>query len=137
MVDRIPSNSAALTSEPKWQFPFRLAVRDQRVMATLLLVILTIYSGVSTWAWVSRKEEARENWHRQTSGPVISTVEINSASALELELLPGIGPGLAQRLVEDRRDRGPFSDVQDMDRVPGIGPRTIERLRPFVAVELN
>ena len=137
MVDRVPSNSGALGSEPKWQFPFLLADHDQQVMAALLLVILTIYSGVSTWARISGREQARENWHRQTSGPVISTVEINSASALELELLPGIGPGLAQRLVEDRRDRGPFRGIQDMDRVPGIGPRTIERLRPFVAVELK
>lgn len=62
-------------------------------------------------------------------------VNINTAPAAELELLPGIGPGLAQRIIEHRQRSGRFRTVAELDKVKGIGPRTIERLRPLVSVE--
>ena len=51
-----------------------------------------------------------------------------------LELLPGVGPAIARRIVESRAAEGPFPTVDALDRVKGIGPRTVERLRPFVSV---
>lgn len=63
-----------------------------------------------------------------------TTLDVNSATAADLELLPGIGPALAQRIVDDRARSGPFRTVEDLDRVRGIGPRTVERLRPFVRI---
>lgn len=62
-------------------------------------------------------------------------LNINTASAAQLELLPGIGPALAQRIIADRAERGPFLSVDDLDRVRGIGPRTLERLRPLIRVQ--
>jgi len=61
-------------------------------------------------------------------------VNINTASAEELEQLPGIGPAISERIVEDRRLRGPFRTVHDLQRVSGIGPRTLENLRPLITV---
>jgi competence ComEA-like helix-hairpin-helix protein len=61
-------------------------------------------------------------------------LEVNQATAVELQALPRIGPGLAKRVVELRRRRGAFRSVEDLQRVKGIGPRTVERLRPFVSV---
>lgn len=55
-------------------------------------------------------------------------VAVNRATATELACLPGIGPGLAQRVVGDRAARGPFRDIGDLARVPGLGPRRIARL---------
>ncbi len=60
-------------------------------------------------------------------------IELNRASAAELGLLPGIGPRLAERIVDDRAARGPFESVDDLARVPGVGPRLLERVRPYVA----
>ncbi len=61
-------------------------------------------------------------------------VNINRASAEQLQQLPGIGSRLAQRILEERRkDR--FASVDDLRRVRGMGPRTLERLRRFVTVE--
>ena len=50
----------------------------------------------------------------------------------ELAELPGVGETLARRIVEVRRERGPFADHEDLRRVRGIGPRTLERLRPYL-----
>lgn len=59
---------------------------------------------------------------------VAGRINVNAASAPELELLPGIGPTLARRIVEVRQRDGPFRSLDELSRVPGIGPKTIERL---------
>jgi len=59
-------------------------------------------------------------------------VRINHASTEELATLPGIGPTLAAAIVASRNRQGPFRRVEDLERVPGIGPRTVERLRERV-----
>ncbi|MCA9289346.1 MAG: ComEA family DNA-binding protein [Phycisphaerales bacterium] len=64
---------------------------------------------------------------------IAQTIDINTATAAELELLPGIGPSRARAIVEDRRANGVFGSVDELDRVRGIGPATIEGLRAFAA----
>jgi len=60
-------------------------------------------------------------------------VDLNRASADELEALPGIGPVLAQRLVAARAERGGrFRSLDELAEVPGIGPRMVQRLAPLV-----
>lgn len=65
---------------------------------------------------------------------MIQRVRINSASAGELQQLPGIGPTLAQRIV-DIRSRGRFASVEDLLRVPGIGKAKLAKLRDYVEVD--
>ena len=55
-------------------------------------------------------------------------VDINSASSSELQTLPGIGQATADRIIEDRELRGPFSSLSDLSRVQGVGARTVENL---------
>ena len=62
-------------------------------------------------------------------------LNINTASAADLDALPGIGPVLAQRIVEDREANGPYASVDDLERVRGIGPSLLEKLRPLVIVQ--
>ena len=59
-------------------------------------------------------------------------VNVNTASEHELNALPGIGPALAKRIVEERAAGGAFSSAGDLRRVRGIGPKTIEKLTPLV-----
>lgn len=63
-------------------------------------------------------------------------IDLNRASEGDLTVLPGIGPALAMRIVEARRER-PFTSARDLLRVRGIGPATLERLLPLVRVGLG
>ena len=63
-----------------------------------------------------------------------SRVDLNSASAGELDALPGIGPVLAQRIVDHRTRHGPFRSVDQLDDVPGIGPAIAAELAELVVV---
>lgn len=71
-----------------------------------------------------------------TVPPVAGTgsalVDVNAATADELDELPGIGPATAAAIVTERERNGPFVDVDDLDRVPGIGPAKLESLRDLV-----
>ncbi len=63
------------------------------------------------------------------------TVDINTASIDELAAaLPGIGPGKAQRIVDWREANGPFQFIDQLLEVSGIGPVTLENIRPFVRI---
>lgn len=65
---------------------------------------------------------------------MMQSVRINSASARELQQLPGIGPALAQRIVETRKG-GRFTSADDLLRVPGIGKAKLAKLRDYVEVD--
>lgn len=62
-------------------------------------------------------------------------IDVNAATAADLELLPRIGPTLSRRIVEERERGGRFGTVDELTRVRGIGPRTLDRLRPLLVVE--
>jgi len=61
-------------------------------------------------------------------------VDLNHATASDLEALPGIGPKLAQRVIDHRRSHGPFTKVEDLRQVKGIGHKKFDRLRSHVLV---
>ena len=61
-------------------------------------------------------------------------LDLNRADARSLDLLPGVGPVLAERIVQQRRRFGPYRDLDELRAVRGIGPRLLERLRPLLTV---
>ena len=65
---------------------------------------------------------------------VSTPVNINTATAEELQTLPRIGPAMAQRIIAWREAHGGFRSVDELDAVPGIGPSMLENLRPLVTV---
>lgn len=112
--------------------------------AMLVVAGLVVVSG---WMLLDRESErARLGIGRAvsildlTSGPRSGVAEgasrlplnINEASQAELELLPGIGPGAAARIVEFREHAGGIRSIDELLNVRGIGRRTVERLRPLV-----
>ena len=66
--------------------------------------------------------------------PAAPRININTASRAELERLPGIGEGLAARIIEHRKRHGAFRRVEHLIIVRGISQRRFEALRPFVTI---
>jgi competence protein ComEA len=63
------------------------------------------------------------------AGPKVS---LSTATAEQLDALPGVGPATAQKILDYRAEYGPFGSVDDLDAVPGIGPTRIDELRDLV-----
>jgi competence protein ComEA len=62
-------------------------------------------------------------------------VHINTATVEELDNLPGVGPSLAEKIIEYRKANGAFKSLDDLDAVSGIGPALLEKIAPLIAFD--
>ena len=95
------------------------------VVAALALTALAVLGGL----WLrghGRSEQA------PAPESVRARLDLNAASAEELDLLPGIGPARAARLVEERRARGGFKKLSELDEAGLLGPGAATRLAPYL-----
>ena len=118
------------SSEPSAR-PFWLLRRaDQAGVAVLVLAGLAGLVGwwISQGAWQGRLVEL----DRSEVKTAAFQVDLNTADWPELIQLPGIGETLARRIVDSRTTEGPFADHEDLKRVRGIGPKTLDEVRPYL-----
>jgi len=103
---------------------------DQAVVAILVVAGLAATVG---W-WLSQGGWQRRLIEVERAQPQVAVfhVDVNRADWPELVQLPGIGPTLARRIVDSRKNEGPFLDHNDLRRVQGIGPRTLDAIRPYL-----
>ena len=62
-------------------------------------------------------------------------ININTADGPPLQLLPGIGPAYSERIIQYRLENGGFNSVDELTNIRGIGPKTLQKLRPVVTLE--
>ncbi len=67
--------------------------------------------------------------------PPAGSINLNTASVQELMRLPGIGETYAKRLIAYRQEHGPFDSVDDLIKIKGIGPKKLEKIRHFLAIQ--
>lgn len=80
----------------------------------------------------SKGKKARGKRPEEKASADTQPIDINAATAEQIEALPGLGPSLAKRVVAHRDSAGPFADLEALCDVRGIGPSLAERLRPLV-----
>ena len=99
----------------------------------MALLLLAALAGILSW-WISQGGVQGRLIETERAPPQVAAfrVDVNTAQWPELSQLPGIGETLAQRIVQSRAVRGRFLDHQDLRRVRGIGPKTLERIRPYL-----
>ena len=91
----------------------------------------------------TRVEIAKEGGYRlgRMTGSTLMTLglalDLNSATAEDLDALPGIGPMLAKRIIDYRQSRGPFRKIEDLQEVSGIGSIKLEKIKPYLIVDVN
>jgi competence ComEA-like helix-hairpin-helix protein len=66
--------------------------------------------------------------------PPLHPINLNTASALELQQVPGIGPATADKILTMRKSYGPFKSVDDLRAIKGIGPKRLEKMRKYLTV---
>jgi len=64
-------------------------------------------------------------------------IDINQATAEELEKLPGIGPKIAKNIIEYREKNGPFKSIEELLKVKGVGPKKLEQLKKYLKIKEN
>lgn len=86
-----------------------------------LMVVAILTMGASALAKPATKKE------------VTGQVNLNTATAAQLDLLPGIGQKAAKKIIEHRA-KSPFKSVDDLRKVKGFGPKKLEKLKPYLTV---
>ena len=102
------------------------------------LTVLFVLAMALTWLLTPRT--ARGDYEIEAEQPTedaaqLRMVNINTAGVDELDSLPGIGPVLAQRIVDEREANGPYTGAEDLTRVEGIGQAIVESIQDHIITE--
>lgn len=118
--------SAATAGQSSRPFPRRL---------TAVAFVLAV-SGMA-WQYSHRSPiDPRSATLPATTTPQATgfRIDVNTATPAELDLLPKVGPSLSQAVVDHRANEGTFDQIDGLESVHGIGPKTVFRIGPFVVV---
>jgi competence protein ComEA len=100
-------------------------------MFVVFLAIAVLASAAPDVAAAAQQKSSARASAKPASGAVVN---INSASAGELEALPGIGAKTAARIIEYRQKNGPFKKIEELMNVRGVGEKNFLKLKPQIAV---
>lgn len=106
-----------------------MAMPAQRLLAALVAGGLAASAG---WIGLAGGRAGLVHHDAPPAASATFTLDVNTADAIELAQLPGLGPATARRIVEHRRRHGPFASIESVLDVPGIGPATLAGMRPHL-----
>ncbi|MCA9230838.1 MAG: helix-hairpin-helix domain-containing protein [Planctomycetales bacterium] len=125
-------NTQPIAEKSQEAQPRRQLIGD-RDQGTLLVVVSCSLAMIGCYWWYHGGQRGELiNIDRAPPLQARYQVDINKAEWPEIIQLPGLGKTLAQRILNDRELNGEFRELEDLQRVSGIGPRTLERIRPFL-----
>lgn len=114
-----------------------LANRQVQITVAVLASVALVWLLTATWRHPSlvSPQDILEQMEGGLGETAVLRIDLNVAEPRELSLLPGVGPILATRIAENRIRLGPFASVDDLSRVYGIGPKTLNQIREICVVD--
>jgi len=100
----------------------------------LVAVIIALAALTVQWIALTRRRPAELDWERSENFIQLFQVDVNTADWVEWIQLEGIGHKTAHRIVLDREQNGLFATIDDLQRVHGIGPVTLDAIRPWLII---
>ena len=145
MVSELPDDNAAPDSRPgnqdvvsdaspveSTQSSFLWLTNRDQWLVVIVSVVVVILLAVK-WQKL-RYIDRSEIIVQRGSEDIGYQIDLNSATWVELTQLRDVGPVTAKRIVDSREEAGPFSSIDDLQRVNGIGPKTVEKNRRWLQV---
>ena len=130
-MDSPPLQPVPLTPPASLPPAVPVSALGERVTQSGLALLLVIFVGLLAYQGYELRVRTRPT---EVAEATVPRLDLNAAPRDELELLPGVGPRLANAIDDHRKTRGPFRTVHDLRGVPGVGPATVDKLRPFFSV---
>src|ERR1700722_9086993 len=122
-----------VTSRPVWIWVFgpktdvTIATLSKRMHKRLIPFAVPLYLMLAlSGAFFARAQHKKQ--------PPAEPIDLNSATAQELQELPGVGPAMAKTIVDFRQKSGPFRRVEDLLAIKGITKQRLEKIRPYVKI---
>lgn len=100
------------------------------VYLSVVVLFLTIMAGVLLWRHATVGYPLTDTPYTRH----INKIDLNSATAEQLQLIPGVGPSLSQKIIAYRDANGPFTNVEELRNIDGIGMRTLSTFMTYTTV---
>lgn len=102
--------------------------------AAFLCIMLGLFIGRNTSGFISVNSGSCTTVTTATGTQNTGKLDLNTATAVQLQMLPGIGQVLADSIITYRDEHGPFSCIEDLKNVPGIGEKRLEAILEYITV---
>lgn len=114
--------------KPQWIF--------LSITAAFLLILAGIFVGRNTAGAYIPIKDTKETIVQEQSNKD-GQIDINSATLEQLQLIPGIGPSIAQRIIDYRTENDGFKSIEEIMNVSGIGEKKFEQMKPYIKVQAD